>query len=69
MVLRKRGDKLCVTVVIETSRDTSEVCEILNGLSETIVMGKTNIFIENNTATKLYFDKEDNTFKTENTIS
>ena len=69
MVLRKRGDKLCVTVVIETSRDTSEVCEILNGLSETIVMGKTNIFIENNAATKLYFDKEDNTFKTENTIS
>ena len=69
MVLRKRGDKLCVTVVIETNRDTSEICEILNELSETIVMGKTDIFIENNAAIQLYFDKEDNAFKTENIIS
>ena len=69
MILRKRGDKLCVTVVIETNRDTSEICKILNELSETIVMGKTDIFIESNAATKLYFDKEDNTFKIENTIS
>lgn len=69
LILRRKNDILNVTVAIDTDISSLRIQRILNTISEMVIDGTTDVFVNKEEVLQLYFDKNKCLFKPRCTIS